>query len=199
MTPSLIYRSSVLYEMAMVALYRQHYGARYEAVAGLIPAGATVLELCCGPAVLYWRYLRQKNVTYRGLDLSERFVRKLSGRGVAAEVWDLRSNRPLPSADYVVMQASLYHFLPDASPIVDRMLEAAGRQVVVAEPIRNLASAKLPIVRYAAGLLTDPGVGPQATRFTEDTLDELAASYGPRLRRSFLAAGGREKIYVFGN
>ncbi len=42
------------------------------------------------------------------------------------------------------MQASLYHFLPDAHEIVERMLAAAGRRVIVSEPVRNLASSQNP-------------------------------------------------------
>ena len=53
-------------------------------------------------------------------DAYKKFVEELVGRGVPAEAWDLRSARPLPASEYVIMQASLYHFLPDAR----RMLEA---------------------------------------------------------------------------
>ena len=194
---SVIYQSSFVYELAMLALYRKNYGVRYQAIADLIPQKASVLELCCGPAVLYFRYLREKGIDYKGLDLNPGFVRRLTMRGVKGAVWDLRSEEPLPGADYVVMQASLYHFLPEASTIIDRMLKAAGRQVIIAEPVRNLATAKAPLIRYLARLLSDPGAGPQANRFTEESLDALAGRYGHRLRQSFLSAGGREKICVF--
>src|SRR5215472_2386614 len=114
---SIIYQSSFGYEVAMLALYRKNYGARYQAIADLIPPGASVLELCCGPGVLYRRYLCQKGIQYKGLDINPKFIRYLTKRGVAAELWDLRSDRALPRAEYVVMQASLYHFLPRASAI----------------------------------------------------------------------------------
>lgn len=194
---SLIYRSRMAYELAMLALYRRHYAERYEAIANLIPEGAVVLELCCGPGVLYDRYLRNKNVSYRGLDFSEKFVSQLRRKGVAAEQWDLRSHRPLPHAEYVIMQASLYHFLPDAAPVLDRMLQAAEKQVIVAEPIKNLSSSKMPMIARLSRKLTDPGAGSSASRFEEGTLDALAQQYGSLLHQSFLAPGGREKVYVF--
>jgi hypothetical protein len=146
---------------------------------------------------LYRRYLRNKNIRYRGLDINPKFIRYLTKRGIAGEVWDLRNDRALPQADYVIMQASLYHFLPVASAIVDRMLTAATRQVIIAEPVRNLANAKAKMVRHLARLLTDPGLGPQGSRFSEGSLDELAARYTTRLQASFLTAGGREKICLF--
>lgn len=197
MATSLIYRSGLGYELVMMALYRRHYSSRYQAIANLIPQRADVLELCCGPGILYQRYLRRKKVRYRGLDMSEKFVRRLVRRGVTTERWDLRSDRPLPRAEYVIMQASLYHFLPDAGGMLDRMVEAARKAVIVAEPIRNLASSRLRWVAYVAGRLTDPGNGSQENRFDEKSLDKLARRYDVLLRRAFLAPGGREKVYVF--
>jgi hypothetical protein len=95
------------------------------------------------------------------------------------------------------MQASLYHFLPDAAPVLNRMLEAAEKQVIIAEPIRNLASSEVPMIARLSRKLTDAGAGSSANRFVEGTLDQLAGRYRNLLRRSFLAPGGREKIYVF--
>ena len=196
MATSLIYRSPFAYNLIMRALYRQHYHARHQSIADLISRGASVLELCCGPAILYDRYLRQKDVNYRGLDINSKFIDVLTQRGASGEVWDLRSEKPLPAADYVIMQGSLYQFLPNASLVIDRMLRASRRQVIISEPIRNLATSRLPVVAALASKLTDPGVGPQAHRFTERTLDELVNSYGDRLRRSFLIPGGHEKVCV---
>jgi len=181
----------------MLALYRRYYSARYEAVADLIPSGAEVMELCCGPGILYDRFLRHKNVQYRGLDISKDFISDLIQRGVTAEQWDLHSDRPLPRAAYVVMQGSLYHFLPNAAPVLDRMLEAADKEVIIAEPIKNLSSSKIPMIARLSRKLTELRGGSSAGRFVEKTLDELAGRYGSLLRHSFLAPGGREKIYVF--
>lgn len=196
MAVGLIYRSPALYELAMLGLYGRHYASRYSALADLIPPRSSVLDLCCGPAVLYERYLRRKAVEYTGLDINETFVKRLKRRGVRAELWDLRKDTPLPHADCVVMQASLYHFLPDPLPVLGRMLAAARKQVIVAEPIRNLSSSGLPLLGPLSRLLTDPGIGRQPHRFTEDALDDLIRGLSPRRPRTVLISGGREKIYV---
>lgn len=196
MAAGLIYRSPALYELAMLGLYGRHYAARYRALADLIPPRSQVLDLCCGPAVLYERYLRQKSVDYTGLDINETFVRGLKRRGVRAELWDLREDAPLPAADCVVMQASLYHFLPDPRPVLGRMLDAARERIIVAEPVRNLASSRLPLLGPLARRLTDPGVGNQPLRFNKSSLDELMDSIYSRPPRTRHVAGGREKIYV---
>lgn len=197
MPASLIYRNAALYELAMIALYGRHYPARYRAIADLIPFGSSVLDLCCGPAVLYRRYLRRKDVDYLGLDMSETFVNWLTRRGVRAQVRDVNSDAPLPPADCVIMQASLYHFLPDPFPMLERMREAAREQVIIAEPIRNLTCAKWPLLASLARRLTSPGGGGWTYRFTEKTLDGMMNAMQPRPVRSLLISGKREKVYVF--
>ena len=196
MSESVIYKSSTVYELAMLLLYGRHYASRYRAIAELIPPGSNVLDLCCGPALLYRRYLRGKSVQYTGLDLNAKFIQQLINRGGNGRIWDLRSEDPLPPADYVIMQASLYHFLPDASEVLNRMLQAARRQVIIAEPIRNLTTSSSGLLSRLGKLLTNPGSGAQPLRFTEGTLSTFFSSYGSRVVQSFAIAGGREKVYV---
>jgi SAM-dependent methyltransferase len=185
-----------LYELLMVLLYGRHYSARYRAIADLIPAQASVLDLCCGPAILYHRYLRRKSIRYTGLDLSGAFIRRLNQRGAHGQVWDLREEASLPAADYVIMQASLYQFLPDAQPVVDRMLRAAHRQVILAEPVRNITNSKVALLAFLGRCFTDPGDGHSRYRFTEENLDLFFTRYGSRLSKTFSIPGGREKVFV---
>lgn len=196
MATSLIYKNSSVYELAMLLLYGRHYPSRYRAIADLIPSGSSVLDLCCGPALLYHRYLRAKSVQYIGLDVNRAFIDRLIRRGGSGQIWDLRSEEPLPRADYVIMQASLYHFLPDASPVVNRMLEAARKRVIIAEPIRNLSTSNSPVLAWLGRVFTDAGSGAQPLRFTEASLAEFFSAYEPRVSQCLSTAGGREKIYV---
>jgi SAM-dependent methyltransferase len=181
----------------MRVLYGRHYADRMRAVAEQVPAGASVLELCCGPATLHRRYLRDRAGSYVGIDVNERFVAGLKRAGVDARRIDLSDgSQPLPEADVAIIQASLYHFLPDASRLLDRMLAAAHELVIVSEPVRNVASSALPLVRTLGRRAADPGVGGHAERFTESTLDRLMDRYRDRVRSAFLIPGGREKVYV---
>jgi SAM-dependent methyltransferase len=181
----------------MRALYGRHYEARMAVVAEQVPPGSSVLELCCGPGTLYLRHLRERARSYIGIDVNERFVTDLRGRGVDARLLDLAGAvEPLPGADVAVIQASLYHFLPDAERILDRMLAAAGERVVVSEPIRNLASSDLAFVRMLGRRAADPGVGGHVQRFTEERLDALIGRYSERILEGFTIPGGREKVYV---
>ena len=197
MSTSLIYRSPRCYELLMRVLYGPHYAARMRILAEQVPPGSSALELCCGPGTLYWRHLRQRTTNYIGIDVNARFTAALRRSGVDARVVDLaRSTEPLPEADVVLIQASLYHFLPEADGIIDRMLAAARDRVIVSEPIRNLASSDIPIIRLLGRRAADPGVGGHLQRFTEQTLDHLMGRYGDRLASAFTIPGGREKVFV---
>ena len=193
---SLLYSNTVLYKLVMRGLYGRHYSTRCAKIAELIPPRSTVLDLCCGPAVLYWRYLLQKEVLYTGLDGSAQFVNALVKEKIPAICCDLRGDTTLPHADYVVMQASLYHFLPDVRCLLDRMLQAAREKVIVAEPIRNLATARIPFLSPIAAHLSGPTDKGSTSRFTEESLDQLFLGYSRTVIQSFKIAGDREKVYV---
>jgi SAM-dependent methyltransferase len=197
LSTSLIYRSATGYELLMRALYGRHYGERMRTIAAAVPEGSSVLELCCGPGTLYTRHLRGHVSGYVGLDINERFVTELRRRGIDARVVDLaRSPEPLPAADVVLMQASLYHFLPHAPRIVDRMLAAARDRVIISEPVRNLASSSNPVIGLLGRRAADPGVGGAESRFTEQTLARLMERYGDRVLSTRPIPGGREQLYV---
>jgi SAM-dependent methyltransferase len=194
---SLIYRSAGGYELLMRLLYGRHYGARLKAIAEEVPPGCSVLELCCGPGTLYTRCLRGRVSSYVGLDLNERFVTRLRRQGVDARRFDLASAPgPLPGAEVAIIQASLYQFLPDARQVIERMLAAAARLVIVSEPIRNLAASENRLLGLIGRRAADPGTGAAEQRFTERTLDELFAPYRQLVLKARLIPGGREKLYV---
>jgi SAM-dependent methyltransferase len=197
MSTGIIYRSAHVYEVLMRGLYGRHYAARMSAVAEQVPAGASVVELCCGPGTLYRRYLQARTSSYIGLDVNGRFVARLRREGIDARQVDLAAAaEPLPAADVAIIQASLYHFLPDAGQIVDLMVAAARERVILSEPIRNLATSDIPLVGRLGRQAADPGVGGHAQRFTEQTLDALMAAYRERIIAAFAIPGGREKVYV---
>jgi SAM-dependent methyltransferase len=192
---SLVYQSATLYDLVMRLLYGWHHADRDRAIAALIHDGASVVDLCCGPGFLYERHLRRKGVDYLGLDINPRFIRRVARLGARAQVRDLRRDEPLPEADFIVMQASLYQFLPDVAPVLARMRAAARHSVIVAEPIRNLATGRVPLVSALARRMADPGLGRCARRFDERSLE--AALSNPALRtHTALIPGGREQVHV---
>lgn len=192
-----MYRSALGYEALMRVLYGRHYSDRMRAVAEQVPDGSSVLELCCGPGTMYVRHLRGRTSGYVGIDVNAGYVERLRRRGIDARRLDLATGaEPLPGADVVILQASLYHFLPRPERLIDRMLAAAGDRVIVSEPVRNLATSEVPVIARLGRRAADPGVGGHAQRFTEATLEDLMARYRDRIVRTFPIPGGREWVYV---
>jgi SAM-dependent methyltransferase len=182
----------------MRVLYGTGYNERFRSVAELITEGSSVLDVCCGPGTLFHRYLKTKGVHYTGLDINRNFVERLSAGGATGLIWNLNEARPLPRAEYVIMQGSLYHFLPEPSSVIERMIVAAERQVLIAEPIRNVMDSRIFLLAFFARKLTNPGTGDQPNRFNEARLDALMERYralGHNVQ-SRLISGGREKLYI---
>ena len=180
----------------MRALYRRHYAARLRAVADLVGDGESVLDLCCGPSALYARELRARGVRYTGVDASPQFLRHLASLGATVIEADVGTLDPLPRADHVLMLSSLYHFLPRPDALLHRMLAAAGRSVIILEPVHNLASSGNALLRFLAVRFADAGTEAGGKRFDEESLDALFGRFEDCVVRSFAIPGGREKLYV---
>lgn len=199
MGQSRIYSNRTLYHAVMRVLYGRHFNARYAAIAAEISSGVAVVDVCAGDAYLYLKYLRSRSVQYLGLDLSPYMVRWASGRGVPMRQFDARTDE-IPIGDVVVMQASLYQFLPRAEPIVRKLIAAARRAVIITEPIRNLSSSGNPLLSIVGRRMTVPASGTQSysgQRFNEKSLTDLFHSF-ESFERAYILPGGREMLGVFG-
>jgi trans-aconitate methyltransferase len=187
MTWALIERNPTAYELLMRARYGRQFSERLRAVAAEVPPAAAVVELCCGPGTLYTHHLRDGVSSYIGLDVNEQFIAALRRRGVDARPMDLSDPRePLPSADVVIIEGALHEFLPEPGHILNRMLAAARRLVVVSEPIGRSGPRALRTL-LARGA---------EERFTEEALDQLFAPHRELVLKTTLLAGGSEKLYV---
>ena len=190
---SLVYWHPRLYEGAMRLLYGRHYRARYAEIAQRVELGASVVDLCCGDCRLYTQELNGLAGSYQGLDFNAQFVRHARKLGIPAQLWDFRRD-PIPEADVIVLQGSLYQFMQDHVEVIERMLVAARHTVIIAEPIRNFASGSSVVVSWVAKRMANPGTRPMPMRFTEGALKELFRRFP--VREWVAIAGGRELLGV---
>jgi SAM-dependent methyltransferase len=169
-----VYWTGVGYDLAMRALYRGQYRRLYADVAERIPAGASVVDLCCGTARLH-RDLRGRAGSYLGVDVNPHLVTAARRRGARVRRADVRTD-PIPPADYVVLCSSLFHLAAGADALVARMRDAARDAVVVSEPIRNLTQR--PVVGRLAAALSNPGAGEYAHRYDLASFRRFAEANG---------------------
>lgn len=189
-----IYWHPYLYEAALRLLYRSYYRERIQAVAERIPEGSSVADVCAGDCSLYRYGLRDKQIPYAAYDLNPVFVRWARGRGLAMEKLDLWSQE-IPPADCVVMMGSLYQFIPAHAGILDKLIRAARRRVIVNEPVMNLAQSTHPWVRQAAYLFSYAGRRRSSRhRFTEGELRAFLEERG--FHSIALIAAGRDLVAV---
>lgn len=180
----------------MRCLHGRHFVDRYRAIAELIPEGAEVLEVAAGDGLLYRHHLRQKNVRYLGLDNAPAFLASAARHGLPIRRFDLLKEA-VPHADYVVLHATLHLFHDVAAEILQRLLDAARRQVIIAEPVKNMADSRNPLVSLLGRSLTRPHQQGQdhTRRFTAETFDALIRAC-PEHISIFPEPGGREHIAV---
>ncbi len=193
---SLVYSHPLVYKTVMRFLYAGGYNERLQSVASYIPAGSSVTELCSGFGDLYLQALKHKNIAYTGYDLNPGFVRYGKNKGLNLQLADINSAQ-LVASDYVVIQSSLYQFIPNHKQLIDRALSLANKQVIITEPVRNLSDSPIVLLAWVARKSADPGTGHKAARFNKESAQAFFQQhYKGRITAESFVADGREILVV---
>ena len=171
-----IYWTAMGYDLAMRIIWRRWHRDILEEANQLIPAGASVTEVCCGSGMLYRNYLRERGIKYLGMDYNGHFVMALRQLGIPAKLHDLRTDEIDP-ADYVVICASFYHFIEAQEDVLRRMCAAANRAVIICEPVKNYSRTLSRSLGRVANYFTKPGSGSYQYRFTAVSFEEFARRF----------------------
>jgi len=190
---SLVYQSKIIYTLLMKCLYGHHYKYRYRAIAEKIPRGASVTDVCSGDSVLYTRYLKGKN-KYTGIDINP--LTAFNSQWVKIIKGDI-VKEAIPKADYIVMQGSMYQFIPNHKNVLDKMLFSARNKVIVTEPIVNLINSNSRLISFLSKYSVNPGDGHKTKRFTKKTLGHFFnKNYKDLIEDKYRIAGGRDMLYI---
>jgi len=190
---SLVYQSKIIYTLLMKCLYGHHYLGRYRAIAEKIPRGTSVTDVCSGDSALYTRYLKGKN-KYTGIDMNPlttfntHWAKVIKGNIVTEAI---------PKADYIVMQGSLYQFMPKHKTIIDKMLKSSNKKVIISEPIINLSNSNIGFISTITKKVANPGSGQKIERFTKRSfIDFFKSDFRNIIEEISLISGGREMMVV---
>jgi len=178
----------------MKLLYRGEYDRVYSDVAELIPPGASVVDVCCGTALLYRRFLRGRDGDYLGLDCNGHFVMATRYRGVHVRLFNLMTES-VPPADYVVMCSSFYQFYESRDEVFAKLMAAARHKVIISEPVRNIAASSIAPIASFGRCFTNPGFGDSRHRFDAESFRSFASEHGAE--RLVCHEDSRQAIAVF--
>lgn len=188
-----IYSSPILYRTTMRCLYFPYYKERHASIAAEIEEGNSVVDCCAGDFAIYRLALRHGNVEYMGCDASDAFIAYARKKRIHARKIDMIHDA-IPEADVVLMLGSLYQFIPHEKEIVVKLIGAAQKKVIVAEPVRNLAQSGNSVVRWIANRLTRVEHGEVPRRFDERSLIDRLKPLGFQTFKPI--AGGRELLAI---
>ncbi len=189
-----IYFHPWIYERVMRRLYSGCYEERIHDATRHIPNGSSVADICAGDCSLYRYGLSDMNIDYTAYDINPRFMRWAEKRSIPMRHLDIRSECP-PTVDCVVMMSALYQFIPHERDILNRMISAARKMVILTEPVRNVAQSSLAPIRWAGRILTRVQDNPCDQRFTVESFRNLLDEYGFQIIQPI--ANERELLAVY--
>ncbi len=183
---SIIYKNPLIYKTTMKLLHGKGYRRRYVLISKEVK-DLEVLDLCCGDCELA-KYVKN----YKGADFNPVFVKSARKKGIEAIRLDVM-NDEIPTSECIVMQASLYHFIPEHKKVLQKVLEKAPK-VIISESHVNLAQSNFKPLAWFAKLLTKTSKDNEH-RFDKDQLFKLYREFGAKK----IIVAKREIIGVFEN
>lgn len=176
-------------------IYGKNYQARFQSLAEEIPDNINVLDVCCGDYGLYTRQLKGR-VKYVGIDINESFINKAKKELITILPLNIVTD-DLPFSDYVIMQASLYQFMPNHKLIIDKLINSANKKVIISEPVRNLSNSRSKIISFIARYSANPGTGHKIDRFNEESFrDIFFRNFKERIEKFKFIPGNRELMVI---
>jgi len=175
-----IYWHPFLYQSAIRFTYGKHYISRYKQLEKHIPKHADLLELCMGDCFFYLNFLRQKQINYKCADINEVFVKAAKQKQIEAFQLNIFTD-DIPTCDYILLQGSLSYFIPHEKQIIQKLLVACRKQLIISENIHNLSNSRSPIKSWIGEKFSAPDFGQSKIKFTKETLTKTFSDFKSRI------------------
>jgi hypothetical protein len=176
-----IYWHPFLYQNAIMITYGKRLKARYLNLEKHLPGNSNVLELCMGDAFFYRKYLAQKKINYQCCDINPVFVKAAKSKGLTSFLTDI-SRDEIPKADYVLMQGSLCYFIPNQIKIIQKLLDACNKEVIISENIESISNSKSRLKSFLAEQFSKAKTGQSKIKFTKESLYETFSGFKSHLK-----------------
>jgi hypothetical protein len=171
-----VYWHPKLYSYTMRRLYGKNFENRYSSLVKLIPGNCQLLELCMGDMYFYENYLRKKNISYSCADVNPIFVNAARKKKVNSILLDILTDE-IPKSDYILIQGSLYHAIPNHKELIKKLFAAAGKQLIISECVNNVSNSSNGLVSWLGALASKAKTGQSKIKFTNETLKQSFRDY----------------------
>lgn len=191
---SITYWHPLIYSLLIKLSFKTSYQKRYEVISNLINTNSSVVDICCGDCKVF-DYLKDKKIDYLGLDFNSYFVKNAKKRRINAREFNIHKDE-IPKSEYILIQASLYQFIPKHDKILQKLFDAATKYLVISEPIVNYGNSKSKIISCISKILNNPGDGVKPYRFTLDTLKRALEPFKKNIVKEFLISNNMEYLVL---
>ena len=175
-------------------MYKNHYNERYEAINNAIADNSSVVDVCCGDSYLQ-SFFRNKNIDYLGLDFNSTFIDFSSKRGINVKLFNIYED-DIPRADYIILQTSLYQFIPKHFQILQKLYQAADKYLIVTETMASYGGSKNKFISMIGKLLNNPGDGIKVERFSLPTFKKALEPFKINIENESFINGGLDYLVV---
>lgn len=190
-----VYWHPFFYRTAMKLSYGKQYYERFERLNSYFPEGASVFEICMGDAYFYQHYLAKKNVHYSCGDVNPFFVNAAKRKGIDARAFNLFTDA-VPKTDYILIHAALSYFIPQEASIILKLMQAAGKKVIIAESVDNLSNASSGFKSAIGTFLSKAKAGQSKIKFTRESLKKSFEPFAGHIETWDESPERREVIIV---
>lgn len=136
------YQSPPVYKFFSALKLRENYDLRYRLAAQYLKVGESVLDVCAGLGE--FKGFLPEGCSYRALEASRPFLRKLAGQGIFSFRIDLhKDNGEIPLTDSIVMIISLYQFRDTTVPHWLETFKTKAKKVIIVEETATLRRSPL--------------------------------------------------------
>ena len=190
-----VYWHPKLYAFTMRMLYGSFYESRYAHLQKLVPDGCQLLELCMGDLYFYENYLRKKNIQYSCTDVNPVFVKAAKAKNINARLSDMLKDE-IPESDYILIQGSLYHSIPEQAAFIRKLLNSCNKQLIISENTKNVSNSGNGLISSLAAFFSKAKAGQSRIKFSKDMLKETFSSFENNIVQWIEPSDSQETIIV---
>jgi len=169
------YQNPPVYKFLTALKLRKSYGLRYRLAARYLVPGEAVLDVCAGLGE-FKRFLPAGS-SYRALEASRPFLRKLERQGIPSYLTDLhKDNGEIPVTDTIVMIISLYQFRDTTLHQLLETFKTKAKKVIIIEETAPVK--RNPLLDRLANYLCAADYFRPTRLFTANEFSTIIAKHG---------------------